>query len=225
MSLVISEAPINGNTEINLNKKKSNMKFKNRSTRKKYEPIIPINMNNNNSRKNVPDSNKITERLRTIHSGSYLEENENDDLYDFEIPENPMSAGGERTKSRENIEKKENFANYYKDIDEDDYEDENEDEDEYKESYNSNHDENTYKKQYYNTYIPSKEGFTLETFKQENNNTTDVDKKLNYVIKMLEDSQDEKTSNVTEEVILYSFLGIFVIFVVDSFVRVGKYVK
>ena len=50
-------------------------------------------------------------------------------------------------------------------------------------------------------------------------------KKLNYMISLLEDQQDEKTNNVTEEVILYSFLGIFIIFVVDSFAKVGKYVR
>ena len=50
-------------------------------------------------------------------------------------------------------------------------------------------------------------------------------KKLNYMIHLLEEQQDEKTNNVTEEVVLYSFLGIFIIFVIDSFVRVGKYVR
>ena len=49
--------------------------------------------------------------------------------------------------------------------------------------------------------------------------------KLNYMIHLLEENQDEKTSNVTEEVILYSFLGIFIIFIVDSFARVGKYTR
>jgi hypothetical protein len=49
--------------------------------------------------------------------------------------------------------------------------------------------------------------------------------KINYMINLLEDQQDERTNNVTEEVILYSFLGIFIIFVVDSFARVGKYVR
>ena len=49
--------------------------------------------------------------------------------------------------------------------------------------------------------------------------------KLNYMIHLLEEQQDEKTGNVTEEVILYSFLGIFIIFIVDSFARVGKYVR
>lgn len=50
-------------------------------------------------------------------------------------------------------------------------------------------------------------------------------KKLNYMITLLEDQQDEKTSNVTEEVILYSFLGIFIIFMADTFVRAGKYTR
>ena len=49
--------------------------------------------------------------------------------------------------------------------------------------------------------------------------------KHNYMIKLLEEQQDERTGNVTEELILYSFLGIFIIFIVDSFARVGKYVR
>ena len=49
--------------------------------------------------------------------------------------------------------------------------------------------------------------------------------KINYMITLLEDQQDEKTNNVTEEVVLYSFLGIFIIFIVDSFAKVGKYVR
>ena len=49
--------------------------------------------------------------------------------------------------------------------------------------------------------------------------------KLNYMIHLLEENQDEKTSNVTEELILYLFLGVFVIFTVDSFARAGKYTR
>jgi hypothetical protein len=49
--------------------------------------------------------------------------------------------------------------------------------------------------------------------------------KINYMISLLEDQQDERTNNVTEEVVLYSFLGIFIIFIVDSFAKVGKYVR
>jgi hypothetical protein len=45
------------------------------------------------------------------------------------------------------------------------------------------------------------------------------------MINLLEEQQDQKTGNVTEEVVLYSFLGVFIIFVIDSFSRVGKYVR
>ena len=47
--------------------------------------------------------------------------------------------------------------------------------------------------------------------------------KMNYIIHMLEEQQDEKTGNITEELLLYSFLGVFLIFIVDSFARSGKY--
>jgi hypothetical protein len=49
--------------------------------------------------------------------------------------------------------------------------------------------------------------------------------KINYMIHLLEEQQMEKTANITEEFILYIFLGVFVIFVVDSFNRSGKYVR
>jgi hypothetical protein len=47
--------------------------------------------------------------------------------------------------------------------------------------------------------------------------------KINYMIQLLEEQQHEKTNNITEEFILYTFLGVFIIFVVDSFSRAGKY--
>lgn len=49
--------------------------------------------------------------------------------------------------------------------------------------------------------------------------------KINYMIHLLENQENEKTSNVTEEFILYTFLGVFMIYVVDSFSRAGKYVR
>ena len=50
-----------------------------------------------------------------------------------------------------------------------------------------------------------------------------VMQKLNYITHILEDIQMEKTSHITEELILYTFLGVFTIFIVDAFARVGKY--
>lgn len=49
--------------------------------------------------------------------------------------------------------------------------------------------------------------------------------KMNYIIHLLEQQQNEKTSHITEEFVLYAFLGVFVIFVVDAFSRGGKYVR
>lgn len=47
--------------------------------------------------------------------------------------------------------------------------------------------------------------------------------KMNYMIHLLEDQKEQRTETVSEELILYLFLGIFVIFVSDSFTRIGKY--
>jgi hypothetical protein len=55
--------------------------------------------------------------------------------------------------------------------------------------------------------------------------TDETMKKLNYLIRLMEEQQHEKTNNVSEEVVLYSFLGVFVIFIVDSFNQVGKYTR
>ena len=76
---------------------------------------------------------------------------------------------------------------------------------------------------YYNTYVPY--------FNNTTNNANlhgskdELMKKLNYMIHLLEENKEEKTSNVTEELVLYMFLGVFVIFTVDSFARAGKYVR
>ena len=52
-----------------------------------------------------------------------------------------------------------------------------------------------------------------------------VMEKINYVIHLLEEQQHEPTKHITEEFILYTFLGVFVIYVVDSFARAGKYIR
>ena len=77
--------------------------------------------------------------------------------------------------------------------------------------------------QYMNTYVPyyskPQNSANLHGSKDE------LMKKLNYMIHLLEENKDEKTQNVTEELVLYMFLGVFTIFVVDSFARAGKYTR
>ena len=92
---------------------------------------------------------------------------------------------------------------------------------------------------------PAKEAFSLQDAKalanqykqympsvfQASSNATDVAnkdvllQKLDHIISLLEDQQDAKTGHVTEELVLYCFLGVFIIFIVDSFARAGKYVR
>jgi hypothetical protein len=49
--------------------------------------------------------------------------------------------------------------------------------------------------------------------------------KLNYMIHLLEQQQHEKTDNIMEEFFLYLLLGGFMIYVVDSFTKTGKYIR
>lgn len=49
--------------------------------------------------------------------------------------------------------------------------------------------------------------------------------KINYMIHLLEEQHREPTQNVKEEFVLYTFLGVFMIFVVDSFSKASKYVR
>jgi hypothetical protein len=56
-------------------------------------------------------------------------------------------------------------------------------------------------------------------------NKEEMVKKLDYLIYLLENQKDIKSGSVTEELILYSFLGVFIIYVLDSFVKVAKYTR
>ena len=79
-------------------------------------------------------------------------------------------------------------------------------------------------KSYYDNYIPY---YNNPSNQQQPvfNNKDELMRKLNYLIHLMEENKDEKSQNVTEELVLYLFLGVFVIFVVDSFARAGKYTR
>ena len=80
----------------------------------------------------------------------------------------------------------------------------------------------SYSQDYYKHTIPD---YYQE--KNEHNNTSNAEllKKLDNILHILEEQSEEKTNYIMEELILYVFLGVFIIFVLDSFVRVGKYVR
>ena len=84
-------------------------------------------------------------------------------------------------------------------------------------------------KDYYKKLVPNYNTSQHKTFYSSDTHNNDVNQllldKLNYMINLLEEQQDQKTNNVTEEVVLYSFLGVFIIFIVDSFTKIGKYTR
>lgn len=90
----------------------------------------------------------------------------------------------------------------------------------YSQSYDS-HEKSSYRPYYTNMGIGGGRGDD----KGGGGANSKVMEKINYMIHMMEEQQFERTNNVMEEFILYSFLGIFVIFIVDSFSRIGKYTR
>jgi hypothetical protein len=72
-------------------------------------------------------------------------------------------------------------------------------------------------------YLPSV--FQASSAGDDSENKDIMMQKLDRIISLLEDQHDEKTGHVTEELVLYCFLGVFIIFIVDSFARAGKYVR
>ena len=153
---------------------------------------------------------KIQEMVKRIH-----EDEDDDEMGDFQPLQNPVSAGSER------MDNTPSTTMQTQQLDEVTGND--------SEGIASTQEGFTqlpseYAKQYYQQYVPY--------FNQSSDDTTpngvnkdDLLTKLNQIIYLLEEQQDENTGHVTEELILYSFLGIFIIFVVDSFARVGKYVR
>ena len=67
----------------------------------------------------------------------------------------------------------------------------------------------------------------IEKYSYYKNNPTssknEMLEKLNYLIDQFEDQKEIKSNQKNEEIVLYSFLGIFIIYVLDSFVCIGKY--
>lgn len=47
--------------------------------------------------------------------------------------------------------------------------------------------------------------------------------KVNHILELLEQQKEIKTNQKNEEIVLYCFLGLFIIYILDSFVSIGKY--
>jgi len=79
----------------------------------------------------------------------------------------------------------------------------------------------------YNTpdYTSNPENYMAQSNTSHTVNNSELLKKLDNILYLLEEQHEEKTNYITEELILYIFLGVFIIYVLDSFVKIGKYVR
>ena len=228
MSLAYFAASIDDNSNITLPNNSDNSdnilnQKRHKKTQRKYPKIENF------------DSNKVNSVLDKIHNTN---EDDDDDNFTFNPPPKPESVGVMKTTppAQSKIESfvtplgrtigKTPTPNYEgsDNLDLNDYKNygDNKTIEEYYKSvipgYN-NQQKNVVNRPYY----PYREPQNSDIVEQPSQDL--LLKKLNYMITLLEEQQDEKTNNVTEEVILYSFLGIFIIFIADTFVRAGKYTR
>ena len=182
---------------------------------------------NKTQKRNINDepinTSKVNSVLESIHNKTYTDEN-NNLMGDFKPLAKPISVGAMKTE-----DKTENMSNLSPNPVPQPTENEDIDLQNLASSFmNEAQVEQYYKNLGQKPSLAPKQYNNLGQ-KQYNNLNTDSQQvlidKLNYMINLLEEQQDERTNNATEEVVLYSFLGIFIIFIVDSFARVGKYVR
>ena len=229
MSLAYFAASIDDNSNITLPNNSDNSdnilnQKRHKKTQRKYPKIENF------------DSNKVNSVLDKIHNTN--DDDDDDDKFTFNPPPKPESVGVMKTTppAQSKIESfvtplgrtigKTPTPNYEgsDNLDLNDYKNYGDDKtiEEYYKSvipgYN-NQQKNVVNRPYY----PYREPQNSDIVEQPSQDL--LLKKLNYMITLLEEQQDEKTNNVTEEVILYSFLGIFIIFIADTFVRAGKYTR
>ena len=148
-------------------------------------------------KKSKPPSKKVTQFLNSMQLEAD-DEDDNEDMGDFNPPSPPELTSMPVDKEENNIQPNASENNYR--------------------NYNNLEDQ---LKENFNNYVP----YFTDANKGLNPPDNKLMEKLNYMIHLLEESKDEKTDTVTEELILYMFLGVFVIYIVDSFARVGKYTR
>jgi hypothetical protein len=210
MSLAIFAAPFNNETIHTFEENDTLYKKKMSKTLKKYPSVNSYNEDFVHKNHKDVDYNKVNQVMKAMNNLP----SHNNELGEFKPLPPPISSGVQSTIRREHV--KENMSNHADDITP---------VNEYK--YSSFEEEeqssiNQSPPSFYKNNITNLPNFSEVN---ESKDKEPLMEKINYMIHLLEEQQDEKTGNVTEEVILYSFLGIFIIFIVDSFYYVGKYTR
>jgi len=220
MSLQFSE--ISFKEEPNIKPNKENVKQKKRKNRtiKKRKPHENIELDENSGNlgqyyKN-PSTNHFLNNDGESNDGESNNGESNNGLANFdslsennqnEFPERPQITQyppeNEDENTEENFDYNPNITPYAS------------------ENFSNNSSENN--SSYYEHFVPNFS--TANDSQQINGVNNELMQKLNNILHLLEEQKDNKTSNVTEELILYLFLGVFIIYTVDSFAKVGKYTR
>ena len=224
MSLAIYAAPFNDNS---YNNEADNIVEKKKLT-------------HNKTQKRYSDADVNTDRVNSVLSNIHDSVPDDQDqaiLGDFKPLPPPESAGVNRSIDRK-VESMQSMKNDSRALVGKAPEPNNENRNEFDmNNYSTNYGDEKSNDEYYNKMLPgyknppspyknpANKQYYMAQQQSSGPNEDVVMQKLNYMINLLEEQQDTKTNSVTEEVVLYSFLGIFIIFVVDSFARAGKYVR
>jgi hypothetical protein len=236
--LAMSAAPIDSDNHQNYNNdslinKKKHSHSSHTKTQKQRQPSSDFNPQKVNSvLQSIHNTTMDDEELGSYNpNGSSVSAKHSDNfvsLNPYDFPPKPVSVGGERTKKPEGMTNMESPSVPLP----------TNDEELELQNYDKNFMNDAQVRDYYRKLVPNynpgksehnKNYYNANSNANSSSNSSDNNQvlieKLNYMINLLEDQQDQKTNSVTEEVVLYSFLGIFIIFVVDSFARAGKYVR
>lgn len=177
--------------------------------------LQPKIKNNNATRKHYPKQKVTLETMENQENDvNPLDENDESDDDNWNPP-----PRAELTQTRDN-NKKQIHTESEQDDDEPALHRQNEP------VYNFQQQENQYNPQYQNNQNNEIPQYFQENFQgNDMQPESELNKKINYMIQLLEEQHDEKIKSVTEEVILYGFLGVFIIYIVDGFAKIGKYVR
>jgi len=228
MSLAIFAAPFDNHTESYTNNTADTTIIHKKRMQQQQAPSSSSSHNKTQKKRENFDTQKVNSLLEKIHNQTDSED-ENDEYSSlFQPPPNPESMGASKTKSIPSIFPNQGPqpANRNEQLDLNDlqnYGNQARAEEYYKKNIpNYEAQKQTIKSppypnysNYSNYYKPSTSEPSPDVLMQ----------KINYMISLLEEQKDEKTNNVTEEFIMYSFLGIFIIYIVDAFARSGKYTR
>tara|TARA_Y100001980_G_C14512512_1_gene287925 strand:- start:345 stop:983 length:639 start_codon:yes stop_codon:yes gene_type:complete len=209
----LNPASLDSTKDPLIQNKKNTKTFKNRKQVNFYQPELEENTENNKTK--LTNINNLLSKLHDTN------EDDDDDNYNFKDQYN--------NKMNDVVSTNSDIINSEL------------------EKLNSNSENNLTAKTYLNSNINSKYSNLTDSYKSNfeylnnlnqsqgfntNTNTDNISydnnqllSKLDYIIHLLEEQHNEKTNHITEELILYLFLGIFIIFVLDSFAKASKYIR